>query len=164
MICVGTKRGRNYGIVYDASGRIIGRVYRHTQTAAGTRKRERHDFWTALPASPDGRTNVSGSLGTRHPDRRSAMAAVRAFALAYPADAIETRALNAPATYATYTTWFRYRGENLTAEEVWQRALAWATMRCAMDFKYDNWQACAIPAARYSPAPEHRKGTARRSG
>lgn len=66
---------RSGGRVYDAAGNVLGRVYRESKVAAGT-KGQRRMFWTA-------RLSINGEefsgIGTRHKTRASAVRAIRLF-------------------------------------------------------------------------------------
>lgn len=116
MTCIGTKRGDNYGLVYDDKGRVLGRVFQ-------TQRRLRADMggghgtaWTAYVMLPDG-TEVGCSLGTRHRDRWSAARAIRAFWTEYES-----------LRYVFYTDWQSRRPLH--------RALSL--------FKYDRHDVCGL--------------------
>lgn len=139
-VCVGTKRGRNYGVVYAPDGRVIGRVFRDGKVARAALGGGRRSFWTAH-ASLDG-VETSASLGTRHERRRDAVAAILAFHEAYPAEAIYAAASRANAL--DFTTWNIYGGRPLTMAERAERALHRALSAAAAQFKYDRWQVCGL--------------------
>lgn len=138
--CVGTKRGKNYGIVYATNGQPIGRVFRHKRVAAGT-KGARAPFWTAV-AFDDTGAQISGpSLGTRHPSRHSAVSAVREFAATYHGVAVARLITEADRlAYREAQGWPSY------PLSTWDR---WAMRRCyaraVARFKYDEHAVCAIP-------------------
>lgn len=81
-VCIGTKRGTNHGNVYAPSGAMIGRAFRKSQKAAGTRKGSHfgicRPFYTAELWLGGQRLRVP-SLGTRHESRAHAARAVRLF-------------------------------------------------------------------------------------
>lgn len=80
-VCIGTKRGTNYGMVYNAEGAVIGRVFRDCKDAAGTYGPggpSKRSFWTAELWMGNTRLNVP-SLGTRHTSRAHAVRAIRLF-------------------------------------------------------------------------------------
>lgn len=117
-LAVGTKRGVNYGIVFDADCNEIGRVFKHSRVAAGTGGQTR-PFWTAVARLS--RAESGQSLGTRHRTRDSAVAAVRSFASDYPRDYLLATALTSGSPLA--------------------RILGQAVAQ----FKYDQFQECALP-------------------
>ena len=153
-VCVGTKRGKNLGVVYAPNGEQIGRVFRASQRAAGTgSRRERRPFWTAVAvvemATPEGviRVEWGGSLGTRHATRQSAVNAVYEFSRAYPPEFLRAdardRAKGAPEWSGLYRTPLTTRRDRL----------AWGLRHALSDwtarFKRERWDVCAIPARRY---------------
>jgi hypothetical protein len=126
MLCIGTKRGQNHGLVYDEAGTILGHVERHSRVAAGL-KGQRRLFWTATLRTPDGRKVTACSLGTRHPDRWSAARAIQAFHEANP-DLTRT---------AVPTT-------------RWGYAYDAAISHAAACFKFDRFDVCKLPYRPYA--------------
>lgn len=133
--CVGTKRGVNYGLVYDETGRVIGRVFRHSRVAAGM-KGERASFYTANVIA--GGMEAGGSLGTRHPNRASAVRAIRAFAAEFPPERMDL--LIANESHSRFTN----APEWLTRVAL-NRATYW--------FKAERWEVCALPYRTIKHAP-----------
>jgi len=91
VVTNGRKVGLPAGTVCDADGTVLGHVFSQNRDAArsrygnvGTRR-----FYTANVCMPDETGRRDGlSLGTRYPDRRAALAAIRAFHTSYPASRI----------------------------------------------------------------------------
>jgi hypothetical protein len=81
LLCVGKLRGINYGTVYGPDGNAVARIRRDSKVAKGTRG-QRQPFLT-VNILHEGEA-VGVSLGTRHPNRRSALNAVRRFLREYP--------------------------------------------------------------------------------
>lgn len=133
-VCVGTKRGKNYGLVYAPDGTVIGRVFRDCKVARAALGGGRRSFFTAN-VIVDG-VECGGSLGTRHETRRSAVNAILAFYASYPVMHVRRIAFQAA-----------IRGD-LSHDRAFRRVMACA----AAQFKYDNWQACAL-SVRNLPDP-----------
>jgi hypothetical protein len=115
LLCIGTKRGVNYGTVYDLHNplgtlRTLGKVRRESKVAAGF-KGQRRTFYTAQPTMPNGWQLPA--LGTRHPTRWHAARAIRMFHDAYP----------------------------LIGKGYMDRHAAAHAARC---FKYDYWRECGL--------------------
>ncbi len=130
-MCVGTKRGANYGIVYDSAGTTIGRVFKQSKDARKCDGGGKQMFYTAN-AMLDGEESYC-SLGTRHRTRKSAVNAVLAFHASYPADVIR-----ATASRSSFAHGAARLHEALTA----------AVAR----FKYDHHEVCAL-SVRNLPNP-----------
>jgi hypothetical protein len=120
-VCIGRKRGKNHGVVYAPDGRVIGRVFKASKIAAGAKGR-RASFYTAVVILDGIESAVS--LGTRHKTRASATAAILAFWRAYPALRIKQAQGRVRRTYSA--------------------PLAAALYDASAQFKYDNWQVCAL--------------------
>jgi hypothetical protein len=131
MVCIGTKRGVNYGLVYDAEGVVIGRVFRDSKVARAALGGGRRSFYTAH-AIIDG-VETTASLGTRHETRSSAVAAIRAFHASYPADVIRRAAGQAP-----FDLYANDPGARL------RMAIRRALSAAAAQFKYDHWRVCGL--------------------
>jgi hypothetical protein len=134
MTCVGTKRGLNYGLVYDRNGEVVGRVFRHSRQARKALGGGRQTFWTAV-AALDG-IECGTSLGTRHTSRRSAVAAVREFTRSYPPELLRADARDVAPQW--------WRGDE------WSWRVRGALSRHASRFKGERWDVCALPAAGYA--------------
>lgn len=136
-VCVGTKRGRNYGLVYDGETEaVIGRVFRASKVARKSHGGGRRSFWTAHGIVDDAETTCS--LGTRHVERRDAVAAILAFHASYPREAIIAAAQRIE------------RGAR--ARPTSGGALRWALGCAAVQFKYDHHEVCGL-AVRNLPNP-----------
>lgn len=133
-VCVGTKRGSNRGVVYAPDGTVIGRVFRTTKAARKSLGGGMQPFWTAEAIV--GGVRAGMSLGTRHVERRDAVAAVLAFSREYP----EARIMRA------LIRWWRTKRSQshmlLTGDRY---ALSKAISSAVWEFKHDHWQACGLP-------------------
>lgn len=138
MLCIGTKRGQNFGLVYDAAGTIIGHVERRNRVAAGLKGAKR-PFYTATLRTPNGLAVAAPSLGTRHPDRWSAARAIQAFHAKHPGLVKDANA----------------RNTSPSGTFIWDSSVSSA----AACFKHDHFDVCALP---YRTYPDPRVAAAER--